>query len=88
MQIIRDFKNDLLKRREILFKLKADSNPGYDGCKKKVIEKFNVPEEHVVIKSTRNNFGTKEFFCEVFIYDSAKHKELIEQKKKEKKKVG
>ncbi|MBU0760418.1 MAG: hypothetical protein KJ600_04830 [Nanoarchaeota archaeon] len=86
MEILQDTKNPLLKRKEIKFSIKTETNPGIQGCMEKVVEKFKVPEEHVVVRSVKNNFGSQEFVCEVFIYDSKEDKEKIEPKQKVKKK--
>lgn len=85
MQIIKELKNELLKRKEILFSVKAESNPGYENSKKKIVEKIKADPEKVVVKSVRNNFGTKEFFIEVFVYDNTEDKDRIEPKPKVKK---
>lgn len=85
MNILNDKTNELLKRREIKFKIDSESNPGYEGAKKVVTEKLKVPHENIAIKFVKNNFGTKEFTIEAFIYHSIKDKELIEPKPKAKK---
>ena len=85
MNITKDFRNDLLKRREILFSIKANSNPGFSKMQQDCAHHFKIELENIIIKSLRNNFGTKEFFVEAFIYDSIKDKESIEPRKKVKK---
>ena len=87
MEIIEDKKNDLLKRREIKFILESDSNPGIACCLKSVVDKFKVSEGTIVIRAVKNNFGTRKFVCEVFIYDSEKDRERFEPRKKVKKKA-
>ena len=88
MKIIQDIKNNLLKRREIKLVMNADSNPGFEGAKKAVLSQIKTPEENIAIKFVKNNFGTKEFLIEVFVYDSVEDKMRIEQKPKVKKKAG
>ncbi|MBU0466242.1 MAG: 30S ribosomal protein S24e [Nanoarchaeota archaeon] len=87
MNILNDKKNNLLKRREVQFILESDSNLGYENCKKAAISHFKIPETNVVVKSVKNNFGSKEFVCKVFIYDSEQDKHKIEPKVKAKKKA-
>ena len=86
MKTVSEFKNDLLKRKEIVANLESHENPGFDNSQKKVAQHFKTTEELVVIKRVSGNFGSHEFTIEAFIYDSAKNKEEIEPKKKEKKK--
>lgn len=82
MNILKDFRNDLLKRKEVLFSVKAHSNPGVAKMQQDCANHFKTEAENVVIKKLLNNFGTKEFSVEAFIYDSVKDKENIEPKKK------
>lgn len=84
MRIMKDFRNNLLKRREVVFSLEADSNPGFANVQKAAVEKLKVPEENIVVKKIKNNFGSREFIIEVFVYDSKAQKDLIEPRKKEK----
>lgn len=84
MKIMKDFRNNLLKRREVSFVLEADSNLGFANAKKAVVDELKVSEENVVIKFIKNNFGSREFVIEAFVYDSKTQKELIEPRKKEK----
>ena len=85
MKIISDFKNDLLNRREIVFIIGSEANPGKIGANKAIIDKFKTHEENIAIKKIKNNFGKKDFVVEAFIYNSMKDKEIIERKPKIKK---
>ena len=85
MKIINEFKNDLLKRKEINFSIEAEKNPGFEGAMKSLIDKYKVSENSVVVKHIRNNFGKKEFFVEAFIYNTQGDKESNERKPKVKK---
>jgi ribosomal protein S24E len=85
MQIIKEFRNELLKRKEILFSFEAASNPGYETSKKMIVEKTKADPEKVAVKSVRGNFGSKEFVVEVFVYDKKEDKDRIEPKPKMKK---
>jgi len=86
MKIVNETRNELLKRKEILFILEEESNPGYGKSKKYLSDKMKVSDENIVIKTLKNNFGNKEFIVEAYIYDSKEDLSKIEPKKKEKKK--
>jgi len=83
-----DRRNDLLKRREIQLAMSSENNPGLEQARKFLAEKLKHPEEHIAIKSLKNNFGTNEFLIEALAYDSKEDKERIEPKPKIKKKAG
>ncbi|MBI2452107.1 hypothetical protein HYV50_03450 [Candidatus Pacearchaeota archaeon] len=91
MKVLKEIKNNLLRRKEITFVIESNSNPGFKNSKKSIVEKLKAPEENVVVKSVKNNFGTREFLIESFIYDSKVDKERIEpkfKKEKQSKKAG
>lgn len=83
-----EFKNNLLKRREIVFDMQSSSNPGFEGAIKAAAERFKASEEQIVVKKVSGSFGSDKFRIDAFIYDSARDKERIEPKKKEKKAEG
>ncbi len=82
MEIKKDFKNDLLKRREIQFSIESEKNPGFEESKSKITEKFKVEADNIAVKSIKNNFGTRTFLVDAFIYDSKESKERLEPKAK------
>ena len=77
--------NVLLKRKEIRFVVKEQSNPGFEKVKSILVEKLKVSPEVVAIKKIKNNFGTHEFVVKAFVYNSEKDRLKIEPKVKEKK---
>lgn len=85
MKIEKDFRNDLLKRREILFSLEEKSNPGFSKMQEHCANHFKIEPERVVIKRVFSNFGSHEFFAEALIYDSIEDKINTEPKAKAKK---
>lgn len=85
MEIVKETKNDLLKRKEILFKLDSDSNPGFETARKTLADKMKVEDDKIAIKFVKNNFGTHSFIVEAFVYNSKEDKERIEPKVKPKK---
>ena len=86
MKLITDFRNDLLKRRELQVIVDAESTPSSESSAKLISEKFKASEDAVVLKGVYGKFGHKTFLIETMIYDSANDKIRIEPKKKEKKK--
>ena len=89
MKINRDFSNKLLKRRELEVVIESVSSPRHDEVMGEIVKKFEANEDVVVIKGIKSHFGSSEFVCNVFVYDSVEGKETIEPKKKgNKKKVG
>ena len=83
---MKEFKNVLLKRKEVEFAVHSDSNPGYGNAKKIIAEKLKADEKLVVVKAVRGKFGSNDFIIEAFVYDSEEAKKNIEPVKKEKKK--
>ena len=86
--MIQDFRNELLKRREVKIVIDAESNPGFAEAGRVLKEKFGVGEEQVVVRNVKSKFGRKTFLLDAFIYDSVADKEKIEQKPKVKKEAG
>jgi len=87
-EIRRDFRNEMLKRRELEFVVSSATNPGFGGAKSAVVEKFKVDENKTVVKFVKNNFGANDFLIGAFIYDSAEDLVKVEPKRKEKKSGG
>ena len=84
MNVIKEFKNDLLKRREIEVSNEYEKNPGFVLVTKDIATQFKVSEDVVVVRRVGSSFGTNEFVVDFFIYDSSEDKEKVEPKKKEK----
>ncbi len=82
---MKDFKNELLNRREVKIIINAPSNPGYAYSAKLISKQFKAAEEAIVVKNVKGKFGRDTFLIDAFIYDSVKDKEMIEPKKKVKK---
>ena len=80
-----NFKNNLLKRKEIELILSKESNPGFDEVRKELAEKFKVAEDVIAVKLIKGGFGKNEFNVKAFIYDSVKDREGTERKPKAKK---
>jgi len=85
MDIIKDFKNELLKRREVKLVVNAEKNPGFANAIKMIAEHFKADENLIVVKELKSKFGRDTFLIDALIYNSVKDKEEIEPKKKLKK---
>lgn len=85
MKTIKDFKNDLLKRREVKLVVDSDRNPGLENAVKMIAEHFKAKEDVIVVKTLKSKFGRDTFLVDAFIYDSAAEKSRVEPRKKEKK---
>jgi len=85
MNIIKDFRNDLLKRKEIKVVVPFEKNPGLEKAAEIISENFNVNKEVIAIKALKSKFGRDTFLIESFIYDSVKDMERVEPKLKVKK---
>ncbi|NCN98712.1 hypothetical protein COU62_02945 [Candidatus Pacearchaeota archaeon CG10_big_fil_rev_8_21_14_0_10_35_219] len=86
MKIQKDFKNDLLGRREIEGFMEHTENPGKEGAKKAVVDFLKVDGNLVVIKRVVGNFGSNVFYVEAYVYDNEDAMKKVEPKPKEKKK--
>lgn len=79
MKTIKDFKNELIKRRELVLELESEKNPSFEEVKKMLIEKFS--NENIDVYSIKGGFGKKTFTIKANIYDSEKN--LSDMKKLE-----
>ena len=82
MEVIRDFKNDLLKRREISIVIESNSNPGFEKSSKAIADKFRVSDDIITVKNIYGKFGSNNFTIDAFIYNSAEDKNKLKSKKK------
>jgi len=82
MKTLKDFKNELLNRREVAVEITSDGNPGFTGATKAIVDEFGAKEENIVIKGVEGKFGTDVFLIRAFIYDSAEIKNKIEPRAK------
>ena len=85
MNILKDTKNDLLKRRELKLVINAGKNPGFAESLKTIAEKFKANEENIVVREVKSKFGRDTFLIDAYIYDTVQDKERTEPKKKVKK---
>jgi ribosomal protein S24E len=88
MEIIKDFNNKLLKRKELLVGMKVDKTPSMIEAQDAISAGQKAEKELVVVKSIRSGFGTRNFEVEAFVYDSVEQKAKTESKPKVKKAPG
>jgi len=74
-EIKKDFRNELLKRREIELTVEAEKTPSFSEASKILSEELKVPEEQVLVEAVRGSFGRKTFLIRALIYDSKELKE-------------
>jgi len=73
-KILKQHKNPLLHREEILISIESESSPSFEEVKKHM----GKNEDLVIIKRVKGNFGAKSFNAEVFVYDSKEAKDKVE----------
>lgn len=82
MEIQKESRNELFKRKEISVILEADKNPNFSEIKKKLSEKFSKPEDAIDVYNIKGKFGRKTFLIKAYIYDSKNYFEKAVQKTK------
>jgi len=88
MNILKDIKNGLLKRREVKVVVDAEKNPGIASSVDMIAEKFKAVKDTIAIKNVKSKFGRSTFLIDAFIYDSVEDMKRIEPKAKIKKDAG
>ncbi len=79
IQITKDEKKPLLKRRELEGKLGyEDKTPKRLDIRKELAHKLNAKEELVVVKRVKPDYGTRSAHLEFYIYDDEKTMKDIE----------
>jgi ribosomal protein S24E len=85
MNILEEFENKLLKRKEVLVSGEYEINPGIERVTEEISKKFKADKEKIVVRRIISEFGKKLFKIEAFIYNSVEDKTKVEPKPKEKK---
>jgi len=81
-KILKEFKNPVLARREVVFEVLSETSPTTADIKKMAGEKFSAHEDVVKINRIKGGFGEKVFKVEAHIYSSKKDLEATEVKTK------
>ena len=84
MEIKKDIKNALMKRRELKFVVEAEKNPSFEEISKLTAEHFKSNEDQILVERIKGRFGRKTFLIDASIYDT---QELKEEAKKRQTKV-
>tara|TARA_Y100000310_G_C20701497_1_gene830404 strand:- start:2792 stop:3166 length:375 start_codon:yes stop_codon:yes gene_type:complete len=88
METVNDFRNELLKRREVKIIVEAESNPGFDKAGDIISGELKSEKDTVVVRGVKSKFGRNTFLIDAFVYDSKEDKEKIEPKVEAKKAEG
>jgi ribosomal protein S24E len=81
IQITKDEKKPLLKRRELTGKIGYEARtPARLDIRKELAHKLNAKEELVVIKRVKPDYGTQSAKLEAYVYDDEKVLKAIEHK--------
>jgi ribosomal protein S24E len=86
MQITKETKNELLKRKEISFLIESDKNPSFAEMKKLISEKFSKDEDCVEVYNINGKFGRNTFLVKTLVYDSKDALEKAIQKSRKQRK--
>jgi len=81
-KILKEFKNPVLARREVVFEVESESNPTALHIKKMTGEKFSAQEDTVKINRIKGGFGERIFKVDAHIYHSKKDLDETEVKSK------
>ena len=85
MNVLKEFENKLLKRKEVLVSGEYEINPGIKRVTEEISKQFKADKEKIVVRRIISEFGKKLFKVEAFIYNSVEDKTKVEPKPKEKK---
>jgi ribosomal protein S24E len=84
-KILKHIKNPLLGREEYDLHIISDSNPSFLDVKKHL----GKDEDLTIVRSVKGNFGSRDFYSCVFVYNSKEAKENTEKTtRKERKKMA
>jgi len=84
MELTKNFKNELLKRKEVKILLEHIGSPKNEDVKKMIAQEFKSDENLVVVNTIKGKFGRKTFLIDVFVYNSMDDLNKTEQKPKKK----
>jgi len=87
IKILKNFKNELLNREEIIMELEQNVTPSKQEVTKKLSDELKKPGENIVIEKINSKFGSKKFIIFAKSYNNAEEKakyETIPKKVKKK----
>ena len=88
MKAIKDEKNFILPRRELVFEIRhaTKSTPNKDSIKEEVSKSIKCAKDLVVIKKVNTHYGSTSSHAKVYVYDNRDEMKILEKIKKEPKK--
>ena len=75
MEVTKDFKNELMQRRELDVVIESPKNPSFAEVSKMVSEEFKSPEDQIMIERIKGTFGRNTFIINASIYNTKELKE-------------
>ena len=87
MEIKKDFRNELFKRKEVSFVIQSGKNPSFAEMKTKISEHFKKPEEAIDVFNVNGKFGRDTFLVKAYVYDSKEDFEKAIQKSRKQRKA-
>jgi len=85
MEVLKELKNDLLKRNEVEVVITQDKNPTTEEAIQAIAKQFKASEDTIKIKGINGKFGSHEFTIGANIYNTKEDKDTIEVKTKQEK---
>ena len=79
MDIVKDTRNELFKRNELIFSLNANKNPGFDVVRKNISEELGKDEANIDVYNIKGNFGRNSFVISANVYDSKEDLDSIKK---------
>jgi len=75
METKKDFKNELMNRRELSLIVDSVKNPSFAEMSKVISEEFKCPEENIMVENVKGKFGSQTFLVKASIYTSKELKD-------------
>ena len=82
LDVLREIKNPLFKRREFRLNIKSSSSPKRSEVRELLAKEFSVPVSRIKIKNITGKFGSSDFIVEANVYESEEAKNFVEFDKK------
>jgi ribosomal protein S24E len=87
MNLIKEFDNKLLHRKEVVISLNSEKTPSKVDVSKELAKNFKSSEENIIVEKIESKFGKKEFTVYAKVYHDLASKNKYETvTRKEKKK--
>jgi ribosomal protein S24E len=81
MEVVKNFENKLLNRKEVIAKIvEKDPSMKRVEVKAQLAKKLKADEKLVVIKKINNHYGSRTVEVEAYVYDDAKTMEKLTPK--------